>query len=288
MRVAILHRTRYAYDHAVLLSPHWIRLRPAAHSRTPVENFQLAVSPQPQALHWQQDPFNNHIARAMFLGATELLEISVSAVLDLNPINPFDFFLEPYAESFPFRYAPELAADLISYTEREAGGPRFAAFLNNIDLQTRNSIEFLIELNRQLRQAVGYTLRWEAGIQSLETTLELASGSCRDSSWLLVQVLRHVGLAARFVSGYLVQLKPDAADPALAAMEDRLDLHAWVEVYLPGAGWIGLDPTSGLLASEGHIPLACTPHPRSAAPIVGSSEPAGVDFSVEQNVRRCD
>lgn len=285
MRIAIRHTTRYAYDHAVHLSPHWIRLRPAAHSRTAVHDFELSISPTPQALHWQQDPFNNHIARAVFAEAAHELAITVSAQLNLLPINPFDFFLEPYADIFPFAYPPDLASDLISYTEREAAGPRFAAFLASIDKSPRNSIAFLVQLNQQLRAAVGYTLRWEPGIQSLETTLELASGSCRDSSWLLVQVLRHLGLAARFVSGYLIQLATPA-DKTTPAQTDRLDLHAWVEVFLPGAGWIGLDPTSGLLASEGHIPLACTPHPRTAAPIVGSTEACDVDFSVAHEVRR--
>lgn len=285
MRVAFEHLTRYCYDRPVLLSPHWIRLHPAAHGRTPVSDFSLEIQPQPQALHWQQDPFNNHVARAVFAGPTRELAFKVSATLDLAPLNPFDFFLEPYAANFPFEYPPDLLADLALYTEREAAGAHFAEFLAHIDMRTRNSISFLVELNQQLRRAVAYTVRWEPGIQAPETTLRHALGSCRDSTWLLVQVLRHIGLAARFVSGYLVQLFP-APEVGTLPSKDRLDLHAWAEVYLPGAGWIGLDPTSGLLASEGHIPLACTAHPRSAAPIVGSTENCEVSFHVSHKVRR--
>jgi uncharacterized protein (DUF2126 family)/transglutaminase-like putative cysteine protease len=288
IHVALHHVTHYRYDRLVSLSPQVVRLRPAPHSRTPVLSYSLRVEPGEHFLNWQQDPFSNHLARLVFPERTRSLKVTVDLVAEMAVYNPFDFFLEPQAERWPFAYEAGLAHDLQPYLARGTLTPRLQAFLATIPREEVATIDFLVGLNQRLQRDIRYLIRMEPGVQTPEQTLELGSGSCRDSGWLLVQTLRHLGLAARFVSGYLIQLEPDvkALDGPVGASHDFTDLHAWCEVYLPGAGWIGLDPTSGLLAGEGHIPLACTPEPASAAPVEGAVDPCEVEFAHEMHVTR--
>ncbi len=288
IRVAINHRTTYSYDRYVSLSPHIFRLRPAAHSRTHIESYSFQVSPKDHFINWQQDPFGNYQARVVFPEKTKELSIEVEVIANLTVINPFDFFVEEYAENFPFQYTKQLQSELIPYLEIKEDGPLLKQWIAGLDRSKKTINDFLVYINRKLNQDIHYNIRMEVGVQSCEETLELALGSCRDSAWLGVQVFRHLGLAARFVSGYLVQLTADlkSLDGPSGPEKDFTDLHAWTEVYVPGAGWIGLDPTSGLFAAEGHIPLACTPDYVSAAPVVGASDPCETTFSFSNTVTR--
>ncbi len=266
IRVAIHHKTEYDFDRPVKLSPHTIRLRPAPHARTPVHQYSLQIEPKQHFINWQQDPFGNFLARLVFPEKTRKFSVEVGLVAELVSINPFDFFLEEYAEHYPFTYPKQLRKELAPYFEVVDDGPRLNAWLEGVSRKKTRTVDFLMALIHDLRDDIDYNIRMEPGIQTCEETLELKRGSCRDSAWLLVQILRHLGLAARFVSGYLVQLTADqkSLDGPSGPEQDFTDLHAWTEVYVPGAGWIGLDPTSGLFAGEGHIPLACSPDPTSA------------------------
>jgi transglutaminase-like putative cysteine protease len=258
--VNLQHITRYQYDRPVGLGPQIVRLRPAPHSRTMIVSYSLKVTPSEHFVNWQQDPNGNWLARYVFPEKTTEFTISVDLLADLAVINPFDFFVEPFAETFPFEYPPEFREELAPYLEKEPAGPRLAAFLESIPRAPGNTVNFLVDLNQRLHRDVRYLIRMDPGVQTPEETLAVASGSCRDSAWLLVQILRHLGLAARFVSGYLIQLRPDikSLDGPSGAEADFTDLHAWTEVYLPGAGWIGLDATSGLLPSPlGSADLWC-------------------------------
>ncbi|MCM5556508.1 DUF2126 domain-containing protein [Pleomorphomonas sp. JP5] len=289
----LTHVTRYVYDKPVLLSPQLVRLRPAPHSRTAVPAYALKVTPETHFVNWQQDPHGNWLARFVFPEPTSEFSVSVDLLAEMAVYNPFDFFIENYAETWPFTYAPDLAKDLAPFLECEEEGELFEAYLAAIPRERKQTTDFVVAVNQALQQHIGYEIRLEPGVQSPEETLTRRAGSCRDSGWLLVQLLRRLGLAARFVSGYLIQLRPDvkALDGPSGTDVDFTDLHAWAEVYIPGAGWIGLDPTSGLLTGESHIPLAATPHYRSAAPIVGSfSAPPDTktEFFFEMKIARVD
>jgi len=288
IRVAIKHKTTYHYDRPVSLSPHVFRLRPAVHSRTPIEAYSFKITPKDHFINWQQDPFGNYQARVVFPEKTTELCLDVEVIARLEVINPFDFFVEEYAENFPFTYTEQLQKELVPYMEAEPTGPLLAEWMSAVDISEKRIVDFLVYINYKLHKDIAYTIRMEPGVQTPEETLGRALGSCRDSAWLLVQVLRKLGLAARFVSGYLVQLTADikSLDGPSGPEADFTDLHAWTEVYIPGAGWIGLDPTSGLFAGEGHIPLACTPHYSSAAPVVGASDKAEVTFEFDNSVTR--
>ena len=332
IHVALRHLTRYRYDRPVSLGPQVVRLRPAPHCRTPVLSYSLRVTPEKHFINWQQDPQSNYLARLVFPEKTREFVLEVELVAEMSVYNPFDFFLEPHAEHFPFRYDPVLAHELEPFQRKLPLSSRMGDYLRGIRSRFLNgsgrgalahvaalhsevgesahrhgvlpeagvltaqkdsdsrprTMDFLVAVNQSLWQDIRYLVRLEPGVQTPEETLELGSGSCRDSAWLLCQLFRHLGLAARFVSGYLIQLKPDvkSLDGPSGAEKDFTDLHAWCEVYLPGAGWVGLDPTSGLLAGEGHLPLAATPDPQSAAPITGAVDKAEVSFDFDMKITR--
>ena len=286
--VALNHTTHYRYDKFIQIDPQIVRLRPAPHCRTKIVSYSLRIEPEDHFINWQQDPFSNYLARLVFPQKSKEFKLTVDLVAEMAVYNPFDFFLEPEAEHYPFTYKKDLQHDLQPYLVRHETTRLFRKLLKTISRKKQRTIDFLVAINQALYKEIDYVIRMEPGVQTPEQTLTLGRGSCRDSAWLMVQVLRHMGLASRFVSGYLIQLKADtkALDGPSGTETDFTDLHAWCEVYLPGAGWIGLDPTSGLLAGEGHIPVACTPEPTGAAPITGAIEKCEVEFHHEMRCER--
>lgn len=283
--VALRHRTIYRYDQPVLVGPQTVRLRPAPHARTPVQSFALTVLPEPDTRHWHRDPQGNFVARLSFAQAAARLELLVELTAELGDINPFDFFLEPEAATWPFRYADDLQQELTPYLATVTVQPWLAGLLADLSLVEQPSVDLLVALNNAVHRRIGYVTRMEPGVQDPGETLARASGSCRDVAWLLVQVARSLGYAARFVSGYLIQLA-DPQAPVAGIEADTADLHAWAEIYLPGAGWIGFDATSGLIIGAGHIPLASAARPQSAAPVSGTVAASTAGFEVEMQVTR--
>ncbi|MCB1144892.1 MAG: transglutaminase family protein [Leptospiraceae bacterium] len=290
IKVALHHLTEYKFEKPVTLFPHTIRLRPAVHTRTPIISYSLRVQPSEHFLNWQQDPFGNFQARYVFHEPAKFLKVEVDLVADLVVINPFDFFLESKNEHYPFGYDDLTRHELLPYLKIEDSSERVLNYVKKISNERKRTVDFLVEVNQMVQNEIGYIIRMEPGVQTPEETLKSGMGSCRDSAWLLVQIFRHLGIAARFVSGYLIQLVPDqvALDGPSGTKVDFTDLHAWTEVFLPGAGWVGLDPTSGLFAGEGHIPLACTPEPSGAAPISGATGKVDVEFAFDMKITRLD
>tara|TARA_R110001583_G_scaffold7720_3_gene37855 strand:+ start:29435 stop:32743 length:3309 start_codon:yes stop_codon:yes gene_type:complete len=287
--VGISHHTEYKYDRSVNMGPHIFRLRPAPHSRTKIKSYSLKIIPEDHYINWQQDPFGNYQARVVFNKPTTEFSFTVDLVAEMTVINPFDFFLEEYAEEFPFVYDKISKAELAPYLKKRKASPKFLELIASLQpKEPIRSVDYLVSVNQAIYNLVGYGIRLEPGVQTPNETLSKTTGSCRDSAWLLVQLFRHLGLASRFVSGYLVQLTSDqkSLDGPSGPEEDFTDLHAWTEVYIPGAGWIGLDPTSGLFAGEGHIPLACTPEPSSAAPVTGGIDDCKSEFNFYNKVTR--
>ena len=283
--VTVRHRTLYGYDQPVVLGPHTIRLHPAPTIRTRLVAYAIALEPSPLTLHWSYDPLANRVARASFEAATERLEIGVTATIELTPYNPFDFVMDADAASWPFRYPASLVRELAPYSQAPPVIPWMATTFAGMDLGAQSSVGLLVALNQRVHGLIRYVTRIEPGVQDPAVTIETASGSCRDVAWLMVLAARALGFAARFVSGYLVQLV-DAAAPIPGLVDDRADLHAWAEVFLPGAGWIGFDATSGLIAGAGHIALAAAGHPESAAPVDGTSSAATATLETEMSVIR--
>ena len=285
--VSLRHSTRYLYDRPVTAGPHEIRLKPVPACRTPIPSYSLAVRPAGQTMHTHYDVAGNHVARVVFQDKIALLEIDVALTADLTPINSFDFLVEPGAERFPFAYSETDLPDLAPFLATAGSGDRLGRWLEGFRSsdrpEGRGIVELLVRINERVKRDIGYVTRMEHGVQSCEDTLRLESGSCRDSGWLLTQVLRRLGIGARFVSGYLIQLTSSAPD---ALTTDSADLHAWAEAYVPGAGWIGFDPTSGMVAAEGHIPLARAATPALAAPVTGSVEPCSSQMQFSMSVQR--
>lgn len=290
--VALMHQTAYRFDWPLTLGPHEVRLRPAVHARTPIVRYSLKVEPTEHVVRWQHDLFGNWVARLGFPGRAQALSLTVELVADMAPINPFDFFVDTAAERYPFAYPDEVARALSPYLDTEPPTSRFVGWLQAtrraVVREAMWTVDLLVAVNQQVQREIAYVVRLEAGVLAPDETLARCRGSCRDSAWLLVQTLRCLGVAARFVSGYLIQLKTDGEAPGSPTFRDSdgADLHAWVEAYLPGAGWIGLDPTSGLLTSEGHIPLACSTVPALAAPVIGSVEAGETHFDFSLRVAR--
>lgn len=230
IHIALHHVTHYRYERPIALGPQVVRLRPAAHSRTRILSYSLKVQPQEHFINWQQDPQGNYLARLVFPEKTRELRIEVDLVAEMVVFNPFDFFLEPYAEKIPFAYSADEQRELSSFLEKLPLTPKFAAYLDGISREPLASIDFLVALNQRVHADISYLIRMEPGVQTPEQTLENASGSCRDSAWLLVQLLRHLGLAARFVSGYLIQLKAD-----VQALDGRRAPRSISPICTPGA-----------------------------------------------------
>ncbi len=280
------------YPKPVSLGAHTLRLHPASHAKAHVETYHLGCE-QAERIQWTIDPYGNKVARISFPWDERFreLDILVELVVEVRSVNPFDFFVDHRVEELGFTYPAEYALELAPFLGLDdpafACGEQFETFLAEMPDEGR-TVDAIVQMNALVNRRIDYVIREEPGVWTPEETLAQGRGSCRDSAMLLVALLRRRGIAARFVSGYLIQVTDEGMLPDLpkGLDHDVVDLHAWAEAYVPGAGWIGLDATSGLMATEGHIPLACASTPTLAAPLYGSAEMAAEQVDFRMSVAR--
>ena len=276
--VALTHTTQYRYSRLVGLGPHIVRLRPAPHCRTPILTYSLRIAPEPHFINWQQDPFGNFMARIVVPDETREFSATVDLVADMATINPFDFFVEDAAASWPFSYDPVLAGELKPYLEPLPGTPLLDNYIRKITGQS-STVAFIIELNRKLSQDIAYQVRMEPGVQTPEDTLNSRRGSCRDLAVLMMEAARSLGIASRFVSGYIYT-------PQSSGLAGGGATHAWMQAYLPGAGWIDFDPTNSIVGNRNLIRVAVAWAPEYVLPLWGTYfGPPGAFLEMDVDVR---
>jgi transglutaminase-like putative cysteine protease len=293
IQVEIEHITRYRYDQPVSFGAHQLFLYPRENQVVRAQDFSLEAYPA-VTTRWVRDCFENVVVRTDFgLAVSERLEFTANIQVRLRIENPFDFILDPHAMAYPMRYHPHEQQALGAYLREgiTPGANRvldwFYGAVEN-PIRSDNIVTFLSEINVAIFNDISYQRRDEMGIQTPDETLELRSGSCRDMAVLMIALCRQLGLAARFVSGYLYDPPPAEGEEDRSFNRARGSMHAWVEIYLPGAGWKGFDPTNGILANHFFIPTAVSSDPSWVNPIQGRyfhDEPVGSHMEVELNIR---
>lgn len=264
-RIQITHITRYEYPEPVEFYTHKLHMRPREGHDIRIESSQLTISPE-YKIRWERDIYSNSIALVDFLGKSQTLEICSGVVVQHYGAQPLEFVVDESALHYPFHYNPMEQIDLIPY--QMAVFPRdypvVQKWLEDVCRPGKliKTITLLDALNKAIVSNFKYTAREEPGVQSPRQTIELGSGSCRDLAVLFIEACRVLGLASRFISGYLLQ--------SFTSAEQHGSTHAWSEVYLPGSGWWGFDSTSGLLVAEDHIAVAHHRHPEAIPPVSGS------------------
>ena len=266
----IHHETIYHYQKAVKFRAHQLRIRPIEDHEKRILSFELKIEPE-HRIRWASDQFQNPVAYVEFLKPSKKLSITSHLQVELGEMNPFDFILEPYSLRLPFQYSETEAVDLAPYItplypqDRQRILDWIKPFL---DLQGEaKTMEFLTAVNRAIPKLMSYEVRIETGTQTPGKTLQSRSGACRDFAVLLMETARHLGMAARFVSGYIPNVQESTEKTfniAAGAM------HAWTQIYLPGAGWKDFDPTAGILTSHDHLRVAVGRTPEQTTPILGA------------------
>ncbi len=293
MRISVDHLTEYQYEHPVGFGEHSLYLRPRESQTVHVQSFSLQCRPEGR-VRWMRDCFNNVVAVVSFgLVESSVLSFHCKMSFDVAEENPFDFILESRASQFPFSYDEREKSALSPYLEAEESERwRVLDWVRGVlgeSTQSRETIAFLTDLNLAIHRHIAYERRDDEGVQTANETLARERGSCRDLAELFVATSRQLGMAARFVSGYLYEPTPPEGEHAFNRAAGSM--HAWAEVYLPGAGWLGFDPTNGLLTDHHFLPAAVASRPQWVSPIQGRyfhSGHVGSQMHVELRITESD